>query len=57
MLDGMEWRSWPLYRFFPQAAMEKQRARMVLVITGPLQAAQLLKPLIAHAGVIGAEAT
>ena len=28
-----------------------------LIITGPLQAAQLFKALVAHAGVIGAEAT
>src|SRR5207249_2093240 len=57
MLNGMEWRSRPLHRFFPQAGMEKQRAWMVLVITGPLQASQLFKTLIAHAGVIGAEVT
>ena len=30
MLDGMEWRSWPLHGFFPQAAMEKERAWVLL---------------------------
>ena len=55
MLDDMEWRSWPLYGSFPQAGMKKQRARMLLVITGPLQTAQLLKEINQYKTVVVVE--
>src|SRR5215471_7103702 len=55
IFNNVKWRARSDQRIGPQTAMQIHFAGMGLVITGPLDSAQLLESFVTHAGVHGAQ--